>query len=87
MIADLCPQCGAVTKCLAGHSAHPLNWYCSNHACGWYANPALRHFDRVTVYYNHTYKLAFNVVTSEQYPESYLGNVTDEELVANCKIQ
>lgn len=35
---DKCPRCGSELKCLAGHSAHPLNWYCKNeNICGWQA--------------------------------------------------
>ena len=35
---DVCPECGGALDCLAGESAHPLNWYCS--FCSWEAwNP------------------------------------------------
>ena len=33
-----CPKCGSSLSCLAGHSGHPSNWYCSNEfTCGWAA--------------------------------------------------
>jgi NTP pyrophosphatase (non-canonical NTP hydrolase) len=40
MSTDKCPQCGGEIKCLAGHSANPLNWYCADdgdYGCGWTA--------------------------------------------------
>lgn len=37
-MSDKCPECGGPTSCLAGCSAHPNNWYCSNvTGCGWEA--------------------------------------------------
>lgn len=34
-----CPRCEKELACLAGHSAHPDNWYCTR--CGWAANLAI----------------------------------------------
>ena len=40
-MSEKCPKCGSKTECMGGHSAHPLNWYCSDEInCGWTARAA-----------------------------------------------
>jgi len=37
-MSSKCHLCGAPERCLAGHSGHPQNWYCSDEEnCGYRA--------------------------------------------------